>query len=89
MHTGSYSLMNIHEKYNKYMDCVTKIHEKCFSFLFIEENNVLIDTALLIHDNNNKYAENVLWIGQLKNKFIPSIMFKQSPRSVDVILQSF
>ena len=35
----------IHEKYNKYMDCVNKINEKCFSFLFIEENNVLIDTA--------------------------------------------
>ena len=36
------------------MDCVNKIHEKCFSFLFIEENNVLIDTAgILIHDNNN------------------------------------
>ena len=37
--------IHIHEKYNKYMDCVNKINEKCFSFLFIEENNVLIDAA--------------------------------------------
>ena len=29
----------------KYMDCVNKIHVKCFSFLFIEQTSVLIDTA--------------------------------------------
>ena len=44
----------IHEKYNKYMDCVNKINEKCFSPISnVHRDTSSVDYITITYNYNN------------------------------------